>query len=96
MREFAVRMSLGASRSDIVRSVLRDSVVIVLAGTGLGAFLAMYAGRRLDPLLYGVFYTDVRALLAAELLLIATTLLASLAPALRASRSDPVAILRSS
>jgi len=96
MREFAVRISLGATRAEIVRSVLRDSNVIVLAGTGIGAFLAMYAGRKLDPWLYGVFYTDVRALLVAEALLIAATLLASLAPALRAARSNPVEILRSS
>ncbi|MGH7712461.1 MAG: FtsX-like permease family protein, partial [Gemmatimonadaceae bacterium] len=95
-REFAVRISLGATRGEIVRSVLRDNTVIVLAGTAIGAFLAMYAGRQLDPLLYGVFYTDVRALLVAELLLMATTLLASLAPALRAARSNPVEILRAS
>jgi hypothetical protein len=93
-REFAVRISLGATSSQIARSVLRDSMVIVLAGTGLGAFLAMYAGRRLDQWLYGVFYTDVWALLVAELILMATTVLASLAPALRAARSDPVEILR--
>ncbi|MGQ0643664.1 MAG: ABC transporter permease [Gemmatimonadaceae bacterium] len=94
MREYAVRTSVGATREDIARSVLRDSLVIVLAGTGIGAFLAMYAGRQLDPWLYGVFYTDVRALVVAELVLIATTLLASLAPALRAARSSPVEILR--
>lgn len=95
-REFAVRISLGATRSQIARSVLRDSMVIVLAGTGLGAFLAMYAGRRLDQWLYGVFYTDVWALIVAELVLLATTILASLAPALRAARSNPVDILRAS
>ena len=95
-REFAVRISLGATSSQIARSVLRDSMVIVLAGTGLGAFLAMYAGRRLDQWLYGVFYTDVWALLVAELILVATTVLASLAPAMRAARSNPVDILRAS
>jgi putative ABC transport system permease protein len=96
MREFAVRMSLGASHSDIARLVFRDTMVIVLAGTGIGAVLAMYAGYRLDQWLYGVFYTDVRALLVAEFLLITTTLLASLAPAFRAARSNPVEILRAS
>jgi ABC-type antimicrobial peptide transport system permease subunit len=95
-REFAVRMSIGATRDDIARSVLRDSLAIVLAGTGIGAFLAMYAGRQLDPWLFGVFYTDVRALVAAEVLLIGSALLASLAPALRAARSNPAEILRAS
>lgn len=93
-REFAVRISLGATSTMIVRSVLRDSVIIVLAGTGIGAFFAIYAARRLDPWLYGVFYSDVRALLLGEFLLVVTTLLASLAPALRAARSNPIEILR--
>jgi putative ABC transport system permease protein len=94
MREFAVRMSLGASRADIARMVLRDSVIIVLAGTAVGAFFAMYSGQKLDSLLYGVFYTDVGSLVTAELLLMTATLLASLAPALRAARSSPAEILR--
>jgi hypothetical protein len=93
-REFAVRISLGATGATIARSVLHDSVVIVLAGTGVGAFFAIYAARRLDPWLYGVFYSDVRALLLGEFLLVVTTLLASLAPALRAARSNPIEILR--
>jgi len=93
-REFAVRISLGATGAIIVRSVLRDSVIIVLAGTGLGAFFAIYTARRLDPWLYGVFYSDVRALLLGECLLVVTTLLASLAPAMRAARSNPIEILR--
>ncbi len=93
-REFAVRMSIGATREDITRSVLRDTFVIVLAGTAIGAFLAMFVGRQLDPWLYGVFYTDVKALMIAELVLLATALFASLGPALRAARSDPVQILR--
>ncbi|MEW5918128.1 MAG: ABC transporter permease, partial [Gemmatimonadota bacterium] len=95
-REFAVRMSLGATRGNIARSVLRESTAIVLAGTAVGAFVAMYFGRRLDDWLYGVFYTDVRALVLAEALLIATTLAASLVPALRASRANPVESLRAS
>lgn len=54
----------------------------------------MYVARRLDPWLFGVFYTDVRALVLGELVLIAATLLASLIPALRAARSNPVETLR--
>lgn len=96
LREFAIRMSIGARREDVTRSVLRDTVAVVLAGTAIGAFLAMYVGRQLDPWLYGVFYTDVKALIIAELLLLVTALLASLGPALRAARCDPVQILRAS
>lgn len=93
-REYAVRIALGSTDRDVARAVLRESLVIVLAGTGVGAFVAMYVARRLDPWLFGVFYTDVRALVLGELVLITTTLLASLIPALRAARSDPVETLR--
>ena len=93
-REYAVRIALGSTERDVARTVLRESLVIVLAGTGFGAFVAMYVARRLDPWLFGVFYTDVRALVLGELVLIATALLASLIPALRAARSNPVETLR--
>lgn len=94
-REYAVRIALGSTERDVARTVLRESLIVVLAGTGIGAFVAMYVARRLDPWLFGVFYTDVRALVLGELVLIATTLLASLIPALRAARSNPVETLRS-
>lgn len=93
-REYAVRIALGSTDRDVARAVLRESLVIVLAGTGIGAFVAMYIARQLDPWLFGVFYTDVRALVLGELVLIGTTLLASLIPALRAARSSPVETLR--
>jgi ABC-type antimicrobial peptide transport system permease subunit len=74
--------------------VVRDAAIMVLAGTGAGAFLAMWLARALDAMLYSVFYTDVVALLMAEGLLIAVALVACLVPARRAARSDPVQVLR--
>jgi ABC-type antimicrobial peptide transport system permease subunit len=93
-REFAVRSALGASGAQIGRMVARDAAVMVLAGTGAGAFLAMWVARVLDALLYSVFYTDAAALIAAEALLIAVAAVACFAPARRAARSDPVEVLR--
>ena len=93
-REFAVRSALGASGAQIGRMVARDAAVMVLAGTGAGAFLAMWVARVLDALLYSVFYTDATALIAAEALLIAVAVVACFVPARRAARSDPVEVLR--
>jgi predicted permease len=93
-REFAVRSALGASGAQLGRMVAHDAAVMVLAGTGAGAFLAMWLARVLDAMLYSVFYTDVVALLTAEALLIAVAVVACVVPARRAARSDPVEVLR--
>jgi putative ABC transport system permease protein len=93
-RELAVRSALGASGAQLGRMVAHDAAVMVLAGTGVGAFLAMWLARVLDALLYSVFYTDVVALLAAEALLLAVAVVACFVPARRAARSDPVEVLR--
>ena len=93
-RELAVRSALGASGAQLARMVAHDAAVMVLAGTGAGAFLAMWLARVLDAMLYSVFYTDVGALLTAEALLIAVAVVACFVPARRAARSDPVEVLR--
>ena len=94
-REFAVRRALGATGAQIGRIVLGDAAVMVLAGTGIGAFVAMWLARSLDTLLYDVFYTDVGALIVAEIVVILVSLVACVIPTHRASRSDPVDVLRS-
>ena len=94
LREFAVRVALGAQRSDLLRSVLHDGIVMALAGTGLGAFIALWSAFLLENFLEDVYPTDVVTLVLAESVIIAATIAASLAPALRAMRADPVEILR--
>jgi putative ABC transport system permease protein len=74
--------------------VVHDAAIMILAGTGVGAFVAMWLARALDAMLYSVFYTDVGALLLVEALLIVVALVACLVPAYRAARSDPVELLR--
>jgi putative ABC transport system permease protein len=97
MREFAVRISVGAARSDVLKLVLHDGMVMILAGTGVGAFAAFWASGLLEKFLEDqqVLPTDVLTLIAAEALLLAVATGASLAPALRAMRADPIEILRS-
>jgi ABC-type antimicrobial peptide transport system permease subunit len=95
MREFAVRVALGASRRNVVRLVLHDSLVMALGGTAAGAFAAfffggLFAGRWL----WGMPSIDAIALVTAEAILLIVTFTASLLPALRAARANPVDVLR--
>jgi putative ABC transport system permease protein len=94
LREFAVRVALGAQRSDLLKSVLHDGLVMTLAGTGLGAFVALWSSYLLENFLEDVYPTDVLTLVVAETVLIAVTIAACLAPAFRAMRASPIEILR--
>ncbi len=94
LREFGVRTALGAQRRDVLRLVLREGAVMILAGTGIGAILAMWSAQLLSHWLYGVNPTDSVSLVAAELVLIAVSFGACLIPASRATRADPVEVLR--
>ena len=96
MREFAVRVAIGARRTDLWRLVLRDGAEMALAGTALGAFGGFFAGSLFGDGLYGVDPTDVISLAIAESVLLAVALGACAIPALRATRADPVEILRAS
>ncbi len=94
MREFAVRVALGAEPEDLLRLVLRDALELALGGTAVGAVGGMWAGTLLTKVLYDVHPADVTALVSAEAILLIVTLLASLIPALRAMRADPLEVLR--
>ena len=96
MREFAVRVAIGARGAHLWRLVLRDAAQMALAGTALGAFGGFLAGSLFGDALYGVESTDVASLLIAEGVLIAVSLGVCVVPALRATRADPVEILRAS
>ena len=94
LREFAVRVALGAHRSDLASLVLHDALVMALGGIGLGAFGAFGASSLLGRVLADVPPTDVTTLVSAEITLLVVALAASLAPAFRAMRADPIEILR--
>lgn len=94
MREFAVRIAVGAPSRDVVRLVALDAAVMILAGTGAGAFLAMWGSTLLGDWLYNVYHTDALSLVTAEVVLFAAGFAACLQPALRAMRADPIEILR--
>ncbi len=94
MREFAVRVAIGAQRRHILQLALRDAVEMALAGTAFGAFGGLFLGQKFGGSLYGIQSTDVWSLIIAESILLAVALCAATVPALRAMRADPVEVLR--
>jgi len=95
VREFGIRMALGARPRDVQRQVLREGMALALAGLALGAAGALGLGRFLQSLLFGVTATDLPTFFACAVALPAIALLACWLPARRAARRDPLAILRS-
>ena len=93
-REIAVRIALGALVSDVRGLVLGEAFRLAGAGVLIGLLGALATTRLLQGLLYGVHALDPASLLAAALLLLAVAALASYLPARRATRVDPVALLR--
>jgi putative ABC transport system permease protein len=94
-QEIAIRMALGARRSAMVLMVLRRALALALAGLAVGLCAAPAAARLLSGFLYGVGATDAAALLVPCIGLPAVAVLSSLGPALRASRIEPAALVRS-
>jgi ABC-type antimicrobial peptide transport system permease subunit len=92
--EIGVRMALGASSTDIVRLVLRETGIMVVAGTAIGAVLAVIAGRGAATLLFNVPPHDPVLLGSAVILLSLIAGAASYAPARRATKIQPTAALR--
>ena len=93
-RELGVRMALGARSADVLRLVLRDSLRVVGIGAVAGIVVALAGGRLVAGLLYGVAATDATVLVVAAASLVAAAAVASLVPAWRAVRIDPVTSLR--
>jgi ABC-type antimicrobial peptide transport system permease subunit len=92
--EFGVRLALGATPAAVRRLVLRQGVLVVLAGLGAGLVGAFVLTRLLRGLLYQVSPGDPVAFVAMPVLLLGIALLASYLPARRAGRIDPARALR--
>jgi ABC-type antimicrobial peptide transport system permease subunit len=87
-------MALGAGRGRVLRLVLGQSAVLVSAGLVVGVALAIALSRLLRTLLFGVRPDDPITIIGMACAIAAAAVLASLPPALRASRIDPVVALR--
>jgi predicted permease len=93
-RELGVRMALGATARDIRRLVLGQGIGLSVAGTLLGAALAVWLARSLESRLFGVRAADLPTLFMSAALLAAVAVFASWVPARRAARVDPISALR--
>ncbi len=94
-QEIGVRMALGASAGAVVRMVLRRGLGLAVAGMIPGIAIAYLAGRAMQSVLFGVAPADPVTIGAAVALVVLMTLLGALIPARRASRIDPMRVLRS-
>jgi predicted permease len=93
-REIGVRMALGATGSQVVRMVVARGLALTAAGLAIGTAGALAATRSMKTMLYGVEATDPTTYAGVAALLCAIAALACWIPARRASRTDPVTVLR--
>ena len=93
-REMALRMALGADRSDIHRMLLKRGLNLGLAGCGIGLMLSLAGSRLLTTSLYRVSRFDPATLLLVLALMLTVVLLAVYLPARRAASVDPMQALR--
>jgi predicted permease len=91
--EIGIRMALGAQRGDVLRLVLRESMILVVIGIVAGLAIALGAGHYVRALLFGLPPTDGASIAAAVALMAAVSALAGYLPARRASRVDPMVAL---
>jgi putative ABC transport system permease protein len=92
-REVAIRVALGARRSEVIATVSRRALSVTMIGFGIGIIAALMLGQALESLLYGVRPRDITSFVTAGAVLLAAALLAALVPALRATRADPAKVL---
>jgi len=93
-RDIGLRMALGATRSNVIRLVLRHAALLLASGVGIGIVAAIAASGVLRSFLYGTAPYDAATIIAVSLLLLSCGLLASYIPARRAARIDPMKALR--
>ncbi len=93
-QEIGVRIALGAPGSSIIALVLKSSVAVAAIGVIIGTGIALWAGRFAKPLLYETSPNNPFVLGGVALVLLGVAVIASLVPALRAKRVDPMDALR--
>ena len=94
-QEMGVRVALGARGGDVIALVMRQGLRVAIIGVGLGLAIAAFASQAIGGLLFNVAGHDPLTFVTVAAVLLGAAALASLIPALRASRVDPAIALRS-
>jgi predicted permease len=93
-QEFGIRLALGAARADILRMVVRQGLILAAFGIGFGLLASVALTRLMSSMLYKVGTIDLATFVLTPALFLGVALLASYAPALRATRVNPVEALK--
>jgi len=93
-REFGIRIALGAARSRILTSVVKQGAGLATTGVAVGIVAALVLTRTLASVMFGVTSLDVLTIVLVGILLLAVSVAASIVPAIRAVRLNPVTALR--
>ena len=92
--EIAIRMALGVRHGDVLALVVRQGAALVAAGPVVGLAAAWASSRVLDSFVYGIATDDLLTFVAAPLALVASAHFACYVPARRATRIEPMEVLR--
>jgi putative ABC transport system permease protein len=93
-RELGIRVALGAGRGDILGLVVRKGLTLAIAGIAIGLAAALFLSKLISSMLFEVGERDPATFVIAPLVFLAVALLASYVPARRATKVDPMAVLR--
>lgn len=94
--EIATRMALGAQQRDVLKLIIRQGMVLVIIGVGIGLVAAYLLTRLVASLLYDVSARDPFTFVGVPVLIALISLMASLVPAYKATKVDPIKVLRDS
>jgi putative ABC transport system permease protein len=93
-REIGIRMAIGAGRGQVLRMIMGQALALTLVGVVIGLVGSIWAARLMQPMLYGVTPGDPLTFAAVAALLAFVAGVASLVPAVRATRVDPILALK--
>jgi predicted permease len=93
-QEFALRMAIGATGTDLCRDVLTATARLASVGLAVGLLASLGLGRLIEALLFNTSPGDTTAFASTALLLMVVAMVAGAVPAIRASRANPIAALR--
>ena len=94
MKEIGLRIAFGANKMDVLRVVVAQGMKPTIVGIVVGLVAAFALGRLVTSMVYGVSSRDALTLVAVTALLLLVSFVASLSPAVRATRVSPLAVLR--